>query len=404
MTIELVVDRSHDTLAMAILDEGALVDLWSVDAGPAAVEDRLFLARVTGIEPAVDGAFLDHGGAQAGYITGKDARFRRGLSKKVSIRHCLEDGEWLVVQGLRAAEGDKGARFTTDLRLPGPHLVYRPHGDEITAARGIRPVDRDTATARGRSLLETTGAAGGLVLRRSALACDAATLQAELQDLVAAWQRLAALPRVADRKAGPLGWGPSPLARLLWRAFELGPARLIVADDALKAEARRLLEALPEPSRPALEALTGKAGAFAQTGVDAALAEAMAREIPLPKGGRLIVEETAACVAIDVDGGGRPALEVDLEAAAVIGRLVRLRNLGGTLVVDFVDLAGKAHRQRLEEALKRAFRGDPLPVQIYPMSPLGIVQISRAKRGGQPLRALGRICPTCGGSGWTATS
>ena len=137
MTIELVVDRAGDTLALAIVDQGALVDLWSVDAGPDAVEDRLFLARVTGIEPAVDGAFLDHGGAQPGYITGKDARFRRGLSKKVSIRHCLEDGEWLVVQGLRAAEGDKGARFTTDLRLHGPHLVYRPYDDEITAAQAF---------------------------------------------------------------------------------------------------------------------------------------------------------------------------------------------------------------------------------------------------------------------------
>jgi ribonuclease E/ribonuclease G len=402
MTIELVVDRAGDTLALAILDQGALIDLWSVDAGPAAVEDRLFLARITGIEPAVDGAFLDHGGAQAGYITGKDARFRRGLSKKVSIRHCLEDGEWLVVQGLRAAEGDKGARFTTDLRLQGPHLVYRPYDDEITAARGIRPADREAATALGQALLENTRTPGGLVVRRSAMGRDEAVLAAELQDLAAAWQRLSALPRDAGRKAGPLAWGPSPLARLLWRALELGPVRLVVADDALKAEARRLLEALAETGRPALEALSGKAGAFAATGVDAALAEAMAREIPLPGGGRLIVEETAACVAIDVDGGGRPALEVDLEAAAVIGRLVRLRNLGGTLVVDFVDLTGKAQRQRLEDALKRAFRGDPLPVQIYPMSPLGIVQISRAKRGGQPLRALGRLCPTCGGSGWTA--
>ena len=234
------------------------------------------------------------------------------------------------------------------------------------------------------------------------MARDEAVLQAELRDLAAAWQRLAALPGSAGRKAGPLAWGPSALARLLWRALELAPVRLLLADDALKAEARRLLEALPETARPALEALAGKAGAFAQTGVDAALAEAVAREIPLPRGGRLIVEETAACVAIDVDGGGRPALEVDLEAAAVIGRLVRLRNLGGTLVVDFVDLAGKAHRQRLEDALRRAFKGDPLPVQIYPMSPLGIVQISRAKRGGHPLRALGRLCPTCGGSGWTA--
>ena len=402
MSIELVVERTDDTLAMAILDTGALVDLWSLDRRDAAVEDRLFLARVTGIEPAVDGAFLDHGSEQAGFITGKDARFRKGLTKKVSIKHCLDDGEWLIVQGLREAEGDKGARFTTDLRLQGQSLVWRPYGLEITAARGIRPAERDLAVTRGRALLAKQPAAGGLVVRRLAMAQDEATLEAELAALLATWRDLRDLPRAATRRAGPLPMGPSPSARLLWRALELAPARLIVADDALLAEARRLLEALPETQRPELEALGGKAGAFAATGVEAALAEAMAREVALPGGGRLIIEETAACVAIDVDSGGRPAIEVDLAAARVIGRLVRLRNLGGTLIVDFVDLAGKQQRQLLDEALKRAFKGDPLPVQIYPMSPLGIVQISRAKRGGQPLRALGRVCRVCGGSGWVA--
>jgi|GEM_PF-1217252 len=399
MSIELVVEATPDTLAMAIVEDGALIDLWSVERSDRAVEERLFLARVTGIEPAVDGAFLDHGGERPGFITGKDARFRKGLSKKVSIKHCLEDGEWLIVQGVRAAEGDKGARFTTDLRLSGRSLVYRPYGDEVTGARGIRPAERDAAVERGRALLERSQLGGGLVVRRTALAETDAALDAELRELAALWQRLEPLPRSAERKTGPLPVGPSPLARLLWRATELAPARLVVADDALAAEARRLLEALPAAQHPELEVLPGQASAFAATGVETALAEASAREVALPGGGRLIIEETAACVAIDVDSGGRPALEVNLEAAAAIGRLVRLRNLGGTLVVDFVDLLGKGPRQRLEAALQRAFKGDPLPVQIYPMSPLGIVQISRAKRGGQPLSALGRICPTCGGSG-----
>ncbi len=408
MTIELVVEpvahaggeSGGDTLAMAIVADGALTDLWSVERSAAAIEDRLFLARVSGIEPAVDGAFLDHGDPRPGFIVGKDARFRRGLSKKVSIKHCLDDGEWLIVQGVRAAEGDKGARFTTDLRLEGQSLVYRPYGDAVTAARGIRPSDREAAVALGRRLLQAAGGEGGLVVRRLALALDEATLGAQLGELVEGWRQLRQRPKAADRRPGPLGFGPSPMSRLLWRGLELGPSRLVLADDALRAEVRRLLEGLPEALRPELEVLGGSGGgAFAASGVADALAEAVAPEVALPGGGRLIVEETAACVAIDVDGGGRPALEVDLEAAAVIGRLVRLRNLGGTLIVDFVDLRGKQQQQRLAQALERAFRDDPLPVQIYPMSPLGIVQISRARRGGQPVRAMMRICAACGGSG-----
>lgn len=402
MTRELVVDKIAGGLAMAIVEGGALVDLWHLDASTEAIEERFFLARVAGIEPALDGAFLDHGGERPGFITGKDARHRRGLAKKISIKHCLDDGEWLIVQGLRAAEADKGARFSTDLRLSGPSLIFRPHGDDVTATRHVRAADREPLVGRGRALMTAAGSPGGLVLRRLAAALDDTALAAELTGLCHGWAGLEKRRAADQRRPGPLGFGPSPFARLLWRGLELAPDRLVVADPALAAEARRLLEALPETVRPALEALAGRTGAFAATGVDAALAEAMAREVALPGGGRLIIEETAAGVAIDVDSGGRPALEVDLEAAAVLGRLVRLRNLGGTLLVDFVDLTAKPQRQRLEQALERAFKGDLLPVQIYPMSPLGIVQISRAKRGGQPLRALGRRCPNCGGSGWVA--
>ena len=138
MSIELVIDRLGDAVAIAVLESGELVDLLTAETGPEAIEDRLFLARITGIEPAIDGAFLDHGGKQPGFITGKDARHRRGLAKRVSIKHCLEDGEWLVVQGLRGPEGGKGARFTTDLRLAGASLVYRPHGRDVTARGSLR--------------------------------------------------------------------------------------------------------------------------------------------------------------------------------------------------------------------------------------------------------------------------
>lgn len=404
MSIELVIDRLGDAVAIAALESGALVDLLVAQHGPEAVEDRLFLARVTGIEATIDGAFLDHGGKQPGFITGKDARHRRGLAKRVSIKHCLEDGEWLIVQGLRGPEGSKGARFTTDLRLAGSSLVYRPYGREVTARGSLRSQQREAVLVRGRALLEHTGADGGLVLGRMAAVRGDTELTAELHALLTAWRKIELLPTSEERRPGPLPFGPSPLARLLNQTAELSPTHVVVADDVLKAEARRFVDAMPEDLRPELEMLAGSAPAFAATGVDAALAKEAAREVPLAKGGKLIIEETAACVAIDVDGGGRDALGVDLEAAAVIGRLVRLRNLGGTLVVDFVDLQAKQQRLQVEETLRRAFKGDPLPVQIYPMSPLGIVQISRAKRGGQPLKAAGQVCPSCGGSGWVARS
>ncbi len=399
MSIELVLDRLHGVLALAVVENDLLVDLWTQEEGPEAVVDRLFLARVIGIEPAVDGAFLDHGAGRPGFLAGKDARHRRGLAKGTSIGRAVENGEWLLVQGMRAGEGDKGARLTTDIRLAAAGLVYRPHGSGVQLGRGVAAREREALAARGSGILEATGARGGLVLRRLALAMEDAALGADLARLLALWKALEGRPGAADRRAGPLDVGPGPLARLLWRALDLAPVSLTLALDAEKAEARRLVEALPEAVRPELVPLASGAGAFAATRVEEAIAEALAGEVALDGGGRLLIEETAACVAIDVDGGGRSALEVNLAAAAEIGRLARLRNLGGTLIVDFLDLASKAQRQRLDEALRRAFRADPLPVQVFPMSPLGIVQISRARRGASPLRALSRPCPACGGSG-----
>lgn len=402
MTVELVLDRLEGATALAVVENDLLVDLWTQGVGPDAVEDRLFLARVIGIEPAIDGAFLDHGASRPGFLAGKDARHRQGLAKGASIGRSVEVGEWLLVQGMRAAEGDKGARLTTDIRLAAAGLVYRPHGTGVQLGRGIVARDRETLAERGVRLLERAGAPGGLVLRRLALELDDTALGADLARLAGLWAKLARLALAPERRAGPLDAGPSPLARLLWRALDLSPGSLTVADDALKAEVQRLVEAMPEPVRPALELLDSGTSAFAATGVDEAIAEALAGEVALDGGGRLLIEETAACVAIDVDGGGRPALEVNLVAAAEIGRLARLRNLGGTLIVDFVDLASKGQRQRLDDAVRRSFRADPLPVQTFPVSPLGIVQISRARRGASPLAAASRACPTCGGSGRTA--
>ena len=180
---------------------------------------------------------------------------------------------------------------------------------------------------------------------------------------------------------------------------DVGDAVLEVADLGLLMEIERLLATAETLPSWTLRRLASDEPAFAQTGVDVELEQALGQEVPLGRGGRLLIEPTAACVAIDVDGGGRAPLDVDLDASAEIARQVRLRNLGGTIIVDFVDLPSRPERQRLEEALRKAFRHDPAPIEIHQMSSLGIVQISRARRGA-PLAARFRApCACCGGTG-----
>jgi Rne/Rng family ribonuclease len=200
-------------------------------------------------------------------------------------------------------------------------------------------------------------------------------------------------------RPGRVGDGETALTRLLRGLAELGPARLEIADQILLLEAERLLAA--HATLPAIELvrLEPNQPAFAQTGVDAELDMALGQEVPLAGGGRLLIEPTAACVTVDVDGAGRAPLDVDLAATSEIARQVRLRNLGGTIVIDFVDLPSRPERQRLEEALRKAFRHDPAPLEIHAMTSLGLVTLSRARRGAALADRFMTPCERCGGIG-----
>lgn len=392
MSRRLVIESTGFGVRGAVLADGMLTELIDVDAFGGQVQDLLMAARVTSIDPRLGAAFVDVGLSQPAFLTAKDARHLQGGEERRPIHALLTEGQRLVVQGLREPEAGKGARVTTDLKLAGLHLIWRPHGGSPAAERTSRGAERQALQERGAALFPGKA----VTLRKLAARASDEVLRAELAALEVRWQQLAKAPMGV--RPGPLA-GEPPLERLLQQVASSGLEAIEAADPALIAAVLRLL-AGPlaglgiEPVR-----LDPAEGAFEQTGVAGELDELTGREVAIGGGARLIVEPTAAGIAIDVDGGAGSALEVDLRAASVLARVVRLRNLGGTILIDFIDLARPQERQRLEEALRRAFRDDPAPVDIYPMSPLGIVQISRARRGRSLDALLTRPCPACAGSG-----
>lgn len=393
MTVNIVLEETGFGVRAAVLGEGRLLELRDVDRDDPRVTDALFLARVTAVDNKLNAAFLDCGLPRPGLLVAKDARAARGVNERRPIRDLVQEGQRLVVQGLREAVEDKGARFTTDVKLFGYALIHTPLTASVEASHQLGRRAADELRERGRTLFPE----GGFVLRRHAAGLDDADLRAEAEQLVARWQGIESSSKTA--RPGRLPEIESPLEQLLRGLVELGPEMIAVADPLLVIELQRLLQERPTLPRLEIVRLAPEQPAFAQTEVDTALEQALASEVPLPRGGRLKIEQTAACIAIDVDGAGRAPLDVDLEAAAEIARQVRLRNLGGTIIVDFVDLPSKPERQRLEDALRRAFRHDPAPIEIHPMSSLGIVQLSRARRG-QPLAAQFLVpCSCCDGSG-----
>lgn len=394
MSRRLVVEATGFGVRGAVLEHDRLVDLQDADETGDYVTDALFLGQVRGVDQRLNAAFLDIGLPGQAFLNAKDARHQASSEERLPIGRLLQDGRRLIVQGLREAEAGKGPRVTTDIKLFGFHILYRPHGRPPDRALPIRGREREALQRRAVTLFGEKG----VTLRKLATGVEDALLVEELEALEARWRAISAEAEKGGRPRRLTG-GEHALERLVRAVVDPELRRIEVADPGLLARCRRLAEGPLRAHGIEIVRLDPGAGAFAQTEVEGEMEVALSREVRLRGGGRIVIEPTRACVAIDVDGEGRPALDVDIEAAAEIARQLRLRNLGGTIVVDFVDLPAKAARQRLEDALKRAFRADPAPLQTYPMSPLGIVQISRARRGRSLEARLRQDCPCCLGSG-----
>lgn len=375
MTTRLVLERRGASLLAARLEDDRLIEVHAEIERPERIVDRLLVARVVRVEPKLQAAFLDIGHGRSVFLNAKDARFLPGVGPSTPIERAVHEGERLIVQGLREATGDKGARVTADVRLIGLYLVVRPRSEAVEASNRLGKRAQALLLERGRRLFPN----GGILLRRAATTADDAALLKEAAELGALWTELEARARRAG--PGPLDMaGDAPLNRLL-RTVLGNPADAIVAADPDLLAAARDFATSHRLDALEVSALPGPAAAFESTGVAEQIATALAREVPLQGGGRLLIEPTAALTAIDVDGGAERALAVNLEAAQEIARQIRLRNLGGIIVVDFIGMAQRRDRQRVVAALRRAVAQDPFPVQVHDTSPLGLVEIGRPRRG-----------------------
>ncbi|GAB4372822.1 MAG: ribonuclease E/G [Acidobacteriota bacterium] len=355
----------------ALVERGRVTELDVVGEREERLAGAVFRARVLARRPAVDGVFVDLGLARSGLLVG---------DRTDPPVTSLEAGTILPVQVVRDAEPGKGVRVTRALALAGDRVVCLP-------GRGGTGVSRRIADAGDRARLERILAphAGDdlrLVARSAALAVDDEVLVAEATRLAAEAREL--LARASS----------APVPSLLRPAPD--PVRAFVRD-RLAARAERIVLAAgtsadTEESWPLPVERRRDAGEVLGTfGLRDALREALVPEVPLRGGGRLIVETTAACATVDLDTAGAaaatgpdPALAFDLAALPEIVRQIRLRGLGGTIVVDFLAPATGPGRERLAGAISKALAADPAGARLRHLSPSGLAEIGR-RRGGPPL-------------------
>ncbi|CAO3427070.1 ribonuclease E/G [Azospirillum doebereinerae] len=393
---EILIDRDGPLTRAAVVSDGRLTDLHIDHADHPSLLGRMVLGRVERIVTAMDAAFVDLGEGLSGFLAAADVRRADGKPKQGNDRigTLLRTGQPVLVQVKADPVGAKGPSLTMDVTLPGRFLIHAPFGRDIAVSKrlGAGPA-RAELTKRIQDLV--TGS-GWIVRAGAALAGDD-RLAAESEALHLAWR---AIRDAAASASVPslLHSGADAAARLLTELGGTAPARILVDDEATARAliawcADRAPDLLPLIERHKDQRHKDPRRLFDLRDLDGAIAELLDTRVPLPRGGSLVIEPTEALTVVDVNAGerGNP-LDVNLEAAAEIARQLRLRNVGGIVVVDFVNMRSRGDAERVLNALTQAVESDPVQTQVYGMSKLGLVEVTRARRG-SPLSALLRGAP-----------
>lgn len=363
---EMIVHRREGRLEAALLSNGRLIEMRVVEAAASAEQGAIHLGRVETLASGLEAAFVDIGGARAGFL-----RFADAIGGE---RDRPRPGDPVLVQVMRPAGDDKGPRLSMKLALPGRFVVLRPQetGTEISG-RIEDPAERQRIADELRPL----AAEFGLTARTAAADRDGDALRQEVQRLATVWERVRAQALTA-RPPLCLLEADDALVEAM-REFG-GYLQRIIADD--KSVLRRLngLVALGG-DRCTVEHHTGDPPIFDIHDIAAQLGQALAADVALPSGGSISIEPTRALTAIDVDSGGAHPLTANLEAAEEVARQLRLRNIGGIVIVDFITLRNANERDRVLGRLATALAADPVPSQTIGWTRLGLVEITRARRG-----------------------
>lgn len=371
----LLVERNPGEWRLALLRDGRL-DALAIerDHEPHRVGDIL-LGRLTAHVPAIRASFVAIGDATDAFLPWQDARWLCPGRDADSVPRHLQEGASLLLQVTRDAEGTKGARLTADISLGGRLLVWLPRGDGIRASKRL---GSDVEQRRLTAMLEELGMAGGFVLRTAARDADPAALAAEARALATDWQAIearaatATAPATVDRRGGGL---PGALATLAWD----GAGRVTVDGDATAAALAALRpDMIPEICRD-------PEGPLEAEGAAAEIETLLGTDVPLPGGGRLIIEQNAALTAIDVDSGTATGADaraaVNLAAAREIPRQLRLRNIGGVVIADFILDRDRAPAEKLLQALRHGLGADTAQPRLTGTTPSGLVEIVRRRTG-----------------------
>jgi len=395
---------------VALIEDGRVAECHIERRGHRSVVGHVWKGRVESVLAGMEAAFVDTGLPKNGFLH-VDEVVAIGVPKhKRQIADLLKKGDEIIVQAIKDPMGTKGARLTMQLSLAGRFLVYVPFGDGVGVSKRLGDEERQRLRKICGALVK--GGRGGIIVRTAAAGASEAELRRDHALLVRLW---AALEKRAEQvKAPALLYSEADVSlRIVRDLFRQGVDEVLVDDEV---QHQRLVEFLKRTSPELSERVrlySGEAPMMREFGVEQAVRSTLSRRAPLPSGGYLVIDDTEAMTVIDVNTGrhvgkGSTSLEetitrTNLEAAAEVVRQLRLRDIGGIVIIDFIDMEDRKNRAAVKAALEEALRADRSRTYVVDISPLGLVEMTRQNISDGPREILTESCTTCEGTGVVVT-
>ncbi|MEX2457680.1 MAG: Rne/Rng family ribonuclease [Actinomycetota bacterium] len=403
----MVITEIEDRDQIAVLEGRDLVEHYVTRTGARSMVGNIYVARVQNVLPGMEAAFLDIGRGRNGVLYAGEVNYDEeveGGGKATRIEEALKSGQKVLVQVTKDPLGGKGARLTAQVSLPGRFVVFVPNQQVFGISRRLPDEER----SRLRDILKPLRSGkNGIIARTAAEGATAEELEADLKRLEAEWEDV----KKREKKAKPatvVYEEPELTVRVVRDVFTEGEFEEVVTDskpvyekvtDYLRSVAPELLDKvrLHEGPLPVME----------EFHVAEQIRKALERKVWLESGGYVIIDRTEAMTVIDVNTGkhvGKTNLEetvtqTNIEAAEEIARQLRLRDIGGMIIVDFIDMLLERNRGKVIRAMKSALAKDRTRSQVFDISPLGLLEITRKKVSAGLVESFSETCPTCEGRG-----
>ena len=411
MTEDILVNVTPFEARVALVQQGAVQELHLERVAARGLVGNVYLGRVARVLPGMQSAFIDIGLDRSAFLHVADLWQTRGSERPAPIEKLLYESQPLLVQVIKDPIGTKGARLSTQISIAGRLLVYLPQDPHIGVSQRIGS-EAERAALRGKiERLMPSDETGGFIIRTMAEDADEASLLADIGYLRTRWKQI--LEGSKTRSAPALLYQELSLIQRVLRdiASEQTSGVIVDAPDAL-LELQAFAGVYMPSLLPKLRRYGGERPLFDLHGVEEELERALARRVDLKSGGYLIIDQTEAMTTIDVNTGGYvggrnfddTVFRTNLEAAHAIARQLRVRNLGGIIIIDFIDMGNAEHRETVLTELRRALARDRTKSSVNGFTSLGLVEMTRKRTRESLAHVLCEPCATCGGKGDTKTA